>query len=169
MTPSKQLTPKEFVTFFKPFAIECMNETGLHYHASLTQGALESGWNKQSPMWNLFGVKWSKGDKQERQLLTTTEVLKSGNVKFPEIISITPKNGLFYYVVKDWFRAYCTPKDSFTDHANFFQQNSRYQKAWLVRSNAEQFLREVAKAGYATDPLYEKKCIDTLRWFEKSC
>ena len=32
----------------------------------------------------------------------------------------------------------------------------------------EYFLREVAKAGYATDPLYEKKLIDTLDWFKKN-
>lgn len=30
----------------------------------------------------------------------------------------------------------------------------------------EYFLREVAMAGYATDPLYEKKLMDTLRWFQ---
>lgn len=49
-----KLTPQQFVLKYKPFAIACMKATGLHYHATLTQAALESGWGEGATM---FGIK----------------------------------------------------------------------------------------------------------------
>jgi len=162
------MAPLEFVAKYKPYALQSQKVTGIHYHATLVQAALESGWGKYAVGNNFFGIKDTDGVNGNEQLITTTEVLPNKNYKFPVIISIVNYGKSFLYTVKDYFRKYDSIDACFIDRANFFQQNSRYQKAWLVRSNSEQFLREVAKAGYATDPLYEKKCIDTLKWFEKN-
>lgn len=161
------MTPELFVTTYKPYAIACMKRTGLHYHATLTQAALESGWGKQAPGNNFFGIKDTDGVNGNEQLLTTTEVLKSDKAIFPVIISKV-KNGLYWlYTVKDYFRKYDSVEECFTDHANFFLENSRYRYAWNCRGDAQAFLEQVARAGYATAPDYEKQLVDTLKWFQK--
>lgn len=158
------MNPKDFVTKFKPHAIKCQETTGLHYRASLVQAALESGWGEGA---TLFGIKDTDGVNGNEQLLTTQEILPNKNYKFPVIISIVEFGRYFKYTIKDYFRKYSSYSEEFEDHAKFFVQNSRYSKAWNCRADAEYFLREVARAGYATDPLYEKKLIDTLEWFKK--
>ncbi|MGL5262334.1 MAG: glycoside hydrolase family 73 protein, partial [Bacteroides sp.] len=77
--------------------------------------------------------------------------------KFPEVISVTKRaDGKYNYKVKDWFRRYDTPEESFTDHANFYLSNPRYAKALEVKEDPRRFADEIAKAGYATDPNYAK-------------
>lgn len=162
------MKPTDFVTKFKPHAIKCQETTGLHYRASLVQAALESGWGEGA---TLFGIKDTDGVNGNEQLLTTQEVLPNKNYKFPVIISIVEFGRNFKYTIKDYFRKYSSYSEEFEDHAKFFTDNNfqqgRYKKAWNCRADAEYFLREVARAGYATDPLYEKKLIDTLDWFKK--
>ena len=145
-----------------------MERTGLHYHATLTQAALESGWGEQAPGNNFFGIKDTDGVNGNEQLLTTTEVMPTPDAKFPVILSVVKKAFGYLYTIKDYFRKYDSVDACFDDHANFFVQNSRYAKAWKVRDNAEQFLREIARAGYATAPDYEQQLISTLRWFQRN-
>ena len=159
------MTPKEFVSKFYPDAKEAEVETGFSAVATLTQGALESGWGKSMPGNMMFGVKAKKG---EGQLLPTTEYSVRSDLKFPEIISITPvvRNGrsMFKYKIKDWFRKYDTPKECFVDHVQFFLNNPRYAEAVKVRGDYNKFFEEIAKAGYATDPSYS----DTLKAVAKT-
>lgn len=159
-----KLTPDQFVIKYRPFALACQKATGLHYRAILTQAALESGWS-DGP--TLFGVKDTDGVNGNEQLLTTTEVLDNPTYKFPVIISIVKYGTKWLYTVKDYFRKYPSPQQEFEDHTKFFLENSRYNQAWHSRGDAEEFLRQVARSGYATDPDYENKLISTLRWFEK--
>ena len=58
--------------------------------------------------------------------------------------------------------------DETADVTQFFVENGRYYKAWAHRSDAEIFLREVAKAGYATAPDYENQLIQTYNWFKRN-
>lgn len=142
-----------FVQDYKAAAIEIEKQTGLSHIAILAQAAVESGWGLKAPGNNFFGIKWTgKGDKQ---LVATTEILWSANAKFPEIISKTKrKDGKYIYKVKDYFRKYNSPQESFQDHALFFQQNKRYTEAWKVRGDYNRFFEEIAKAGYATADNY---------------
>ena len=152
------MSPKEFVTTFFPYAKQTEEKTGISAIAILAQAALESGWGKAAPGNMFFGVKDTDGINGNEQLLTTTEYSRRSDLNFPEIISVTPtiKDGqkYFKYVVKDYFRKYDTPEQSFTDHANFFFQNPRYKDALAVKSDPYQFIDELAKAGYATAPDY---------------
>jgi len=152
------MNPKEFVSAYFPFAKETEEKTGISAIAILAQAALESGWGKAAPGNMFFGVKDTDGINGNEQLLTTTEYSRRSDLIFPEIISVTPvlRNGqkYFKYVVKDYFRKYDTPEQSFTDHANFFFNNPRYASALEVRSDPYQFIDEIAKAGYATAPDY---------------
>lgn len=167
------MTPKEFIKQYKPFAIETERKMGISHLFILAQAALESGWAKSVPGNMFFGIKAGKDTPaNKKQLLTTTEILSSPNLKhlFPLVISVKMlPSGKYKYEVKDWFRKYDTPEECFTDHAQFFFINKRYAKALLVRSDPYKFAEEVAKAGYATAPDYAnslKKLIKTIESYE---
>lgn len=151
------MTVKEFVEKYYPYAKSCEETTGLSAIATLTQAALETGWGAHAPGNMFFGIKANKGWTGKKQLLVTTEVFKDDKQggRFPEVISIKPrKDGKFLYNVKDWFRAYDSPYDSFMDRYEFFVKNTRYKYALDVRGNYERFFEEIHKAGYATGPNY---------------
>lgn len=152
------MTPEQFVSTYLPEAKKVEEQTGFHYLITLSQGALESGWGKKAVGNNFFGVKWSEGNKQDKQLITTTEILSSPNAKFPEVISVVKQpTGKYKYTVKDWFRKYKTPAEGFEDHINFFLANPRYAKALLVKNTPDKFFEEIAKAGYATATDYAEQ------------
>ena len=165
------MTKKEFVKAYYPFAKQTQDKTGIPALAILAQAAVESAWGKVAPGNMFFGVKDTDGVNGNEQLLTTTEYSKSANAKFPRIISVKPviRNGSkwFKYTIKDYFRKYNTPEESFTDHANFFLKNKRYAKAVLLRDNPYQFIEAVAKAGYATDPNYSNLIKSIAKDLEK--
>ena len=152
------MTPKEFIKQYKPFALETERKTGISHLFILAQAALESGWGHKVPGNMFFGVKAGKETPADKkQLLTTTEILSSPNLKhlFPLVISVKMlSSGKYKYIVKDWFRKYDTPEECFTDHAQFFFRNKRYAKALEVKADPYKFAEEVAKAGYATAPDY---------------
>lgn len=170
------MTPKQFVETYLPFARQTQEKTGIHAVATLTQAALESGWGKAAPGNMFFGVKDTDGVNGNEQLLQTTEYLKTANAHFPEVISITPvvRNGqkYFKYIVKDYFRKYDTPEQSFTDHAEFFIKNNRYAEALKVKHDPIAFLRAVAAAGYATAPEYADTLVSiantVVKWVPKA-
>jgi flagellum-specific peptidoglycan hydrolase FlgJ len=165
------MKPSEFVAAFGPFAKQTEEKTGISAIAILAQAALESGWGKAAPGNMFFGVKDTDGVNGNEQLLTTTEFSRRADLKFPEIISITPviRNGqkFFKYIVKDYFRKYDTPEACFTDHTKFFFQNKRYATALTVKSDPYKFIDEIAKAGYATAPDYAPMLKSVARMIEK--
>lgn len=154
------MEPREFVLKYLPFAKQTETKTGISAIAILAQAALESGWGKAAPGNMFFGVKDTDGINGNEQLLTTTEYSRRANLSFPEIISITPivRNGIkmYRYRVKDYFRKYATPEESFTDHARFLMRNKRYSNALKVKHSPELFIDAIANAGYATAPDYAK-------------
>lgn len=168
----------EFVTLYYPHAYAAQKRTGISATAILAQAALESGWGKAAPGNMFFGIKDTDGKNGNEQLLVTTEYSRRADLKFPEIISITPqlRNGQkwFKYKVKDYFRKYDTAEECFVDHCNFFYKNKRYAKALQVKANATAFIKAIAEAGYATDPAYTEtllavaKKIDALTTKQKT-
>ncbi len=54
---------------------------------------------------------------------------------------------------RDHFRQYANARESFDDHGNPLRNSSRYAAAFAT-TNAADFAREIARAGYATDPNY---------------
>jgi flagellum-specific peptidoglycan hydrolase FlgJ len=166
------MTVKDFVTSYYPFAKQTEEKTGINAVAILAQAALESGWGKFAPGNMFFGIKDTDGVNGNEQLITTTEYSKRQDLKFPVIVKVEPvliKGVKFFkYTVKDYFRKYNTPEESFTDHTKFFFNNSRYKKALEVRGNYEQFINEIAKAGYATAPDYASTLISVAKMIEKN-
>lgn len=161
------MTPFQFVGAYYKFAKQTEQKTGISAIAILAQAALESGWGKYAPGNMFFGVKDTDGINGNEQLITTTEYSRRSDLKFPVILSVTPtiRNGVKYfkYRVKDYFKKFETPEESFTHHAQFFFKNKRYRKALEVRNDYNRFIDEIAKAGYATDPNYAEQLKSVAR------
>lgn len=169
--PSQKLTPRQFTEAFESFAIRSEEKSGISRIATLVQAAWESGWNKSSPGWMFFGVKDTDGVNGNEQLLRTFEFSKRQDLKFPEIISVTPVviNGqkFFKYVIMDYFRRYDSPEECFVDHSNFFYKWSRYSEALKVKNDPYRFIDEIAKAGYATGPNYASSLKSIVKTIER--
>lgn len=154
------MKPLDFVVQNWPHAKQTQEKTGISAIAILAQAAQESGWGEVAPGNMFFGVKDTDGLNGNEQLLTTTEFSRRADLKFPVILSIKPVvlNGqkYFRYRIKDYFRKYNSPEESFTDHAQFLLRNKRYVHAMQVRQNPYEFIDAIAAAGYATDPNYAK-------------
>ena len=163
------MTPKEFIKKHLPYALETERKTGISALFILAQSALETGWGQHAPGNMMFGVKATVSTPPEKwQLVQTTEILSTDKAKFPVIIKIEKRpDGKYKYTVKDWFRKYDSPEESFTDHANFFFRNKRYTKALEVKADPYKFAEEVAKAGYATEPTYAERLKGVIRTIER--
>lgn len=150
---------KNFVKEYAPYAIESERKTGISSVFILAQAALETGWGNHAPGNMFFGVKAdAHTPENQRQLLLTTEVLSTPKARFPQILKITPRSdGKYTYLVKDWFKKYATPEESFTDHAHLFLTVPRYAPALRFKTDPCKFAEAIAKAGYATDPTYAEK------------
>jgi flagellum-specific peptidoglycan hydrolase FlgJ len=156
----------DYIRMFLPEAQKVEAETGISAVAMLAQSAGEGGW-KIPPGNMMFGIKDIDGLNGNEQLIRTKEYLPTPNAKFHKIHSITPvKKGnviMYKYDVDTWFRKYDTPADSFRHYAEFIFANPRYAKALKVREIPELYLKEIARAGYATGLNYEKFMMQMLR------
>lgn len=160
----------EFVNAYLEDAKRSAANTGVPALLSLAQSALESGWSSAKPGNAMFGIKATSGWTGKKQLLVTREVFADANQggRFPEVISITPRaDGKFDYKVKDWFRAYDSPSQSFDDHGTTLRGNARYARCFET-SDPREFARRIAAAGYATDPNYANALIAVIATIERA-
>lgn len=163
---------RNFYTTYAPYARQTEQHTGISHLFILAQAALESGWGAHAPGNMFFGIKATPSTPaHQRQLLVTTEVLpappKAG--AFPQLISLQPlPSGKYLCVVKDWFCKYASPAESFTAHAQLFLSHTRYAQALKVKANPYAFADAIARAGYATDPLYAQKLKQLITLLEEA-
>ncbi|RUS44979.1 glucosaminidase domain-containing protein [Cohnella sp. AR92] len=132
-----------FFDTWGPLAQKESLESGVPASVTLAQAVLEGGWGTSelaSKYYNFFGIKADESWTGSKVLMWTTEVSDEGVV----------------YKEKAAFRAYQNAVEGFHDHTSFFLENPRYQVA-LTKSNPYEFVNEIARAGYATDPNYATK------------
>ncbi|UZE25269.1 flagellar assembly peptidoglycan hydrolase FlgJ [Pseudomonas sp. B21-056] len=148
----------EFVNAMLPMAKEAADRIGVDPRYLVAQAALETGWGKSvmrqpdgSSSHNLFGIKASQNWKGDSARAITSE-FRNG-----EMVKETAE-----------FRSYASYRDSFHDLVNLLQSNSRYQDVLKSADNPEQFVRELQKAGYATDPHYASKISHIARQMTSS-
>jgi len=140
-------TADDFVNTMLPLAKDAAARIGVDPTVLVAQAALETGWGKSimrqsdgSSSHNLFGIK------------------AQGGWQGPEARAITSefRDGKMVKETAD-FRSYDSYADSFHDLVSFLQNNNRYQATLKSADNPEQFVKELQKAGYATDPGYASK------------
>jgi flagellar protein FlgJ len=137
----------DFISTMLPMAERAAKRIGVDPRYLVAQAALETGWGKKmiaqrdgSSSHNLFGIKTGSSWKGDSARATTTEFEKGKEVK--EVAS---------------FRAYNSFEQSFQDYVSFLQNNDRYQGALDSAARPDQFMKELQRAGYATDPQYARK------------
>lgn len=137
----------DFVNTMLPMAREAAARIGVDPRYLVAQAALETGWGKSvmrqqdgSSSHNLFGIKAGTSWQGHSARAITSEF----------------RNGQMVKETAE-FRSYDSYKDSFHDLVTLLQTNNRYQDVVKSADNPEQFVRELQKAGYATDPDYASK------------
>lgn len=139
-------SPQEFVATMLPMAKAAAEKIGVDANYLVAQAALETGWGKSiirqqdgSSSHNLFGIKTADWQGESARVLTT------------EYVDGKPTKE------SASFRAYGSFEQSFNDYVSFLQNNERYDNALDSAANPKTFVRELQRAGYATDPQYANK------------
>lgn len=140
--------PQEFIATLLPTARKAADKLGTKPEAVLAVAALETGWGKHimrdaegNPSNNLFGIK-STGDWANKATTWAATLEFEGGVMQQKT---------------EPFRRYGSVDESVMDFAAFVQSNDRYKNALKQAGGPSDFLRELHKAGYATDPNYFNK------------
>ncbi|MBB6463394.1 glycoside hydrolase family 73 protein [Flammeovirga kamogawensis] len=140
----KKLTPQEYISMYKDYAIESMHKKKVPASITLAQGLLESG-NGNSKLSrasnNHFGIKCG------------------GNW-----------NGESYKYDDDrpneCFRVYDSVLDSYEDHGDFLRTRSWYSSLFELKiTDYKGWAKGLKKAGYATDPKYPSKLITIIETY----
>ncbi|WP_416426118.1 flagellar assembly peptidoglycan hydrolase FlgJ [Pseudomonas sp. App30] len=155
LAPAKKAfsTADEFVATMMPLAKDAAARIGVDPSVLVAQAALETGWGRSvmrdesgKSSHNLFGIKAS-GNWQGDQARAITSEFRNG-----KMVKETAQ-----------FRSYDSYADSFHDLVTLLQSNDRYQGVVKSADNPEQFVKELQKAGYATDPDYASKISQIAR------
>lgn len=146
--PTPTMTNAQFIAAAAPGAQRGWREFGVPPSVTIAQSILESGWGRSglaATDRNYFGIKCFSGYRGPIaagcHTYNTTECDKAGKC----------------FGTSATFRTYRTVTDSFRDHGHFLRNNSRYKPAFGYTKNANAFLYQIKKAGYATDPDYVAK------------
>lgn len=140
-------SPEEFVRAIWSVAERTARRLGVATKALVAQAVLETGWGRHvircgdgASSNNLFNIKAHNGWQGPAVKVSTVEY--RDGIARRELAS---------------FRAYESLEDSFEDYARFIESNPRYRKALEAAADAEAYVRELQRAGYATDPKYAEK------------
>lgn len=144
-------SPEAFVTSLAPYAKAAAKALGIDdYRILIAQSALETGWGKYviedqqgNSSLNLFNIKADKRWDGKSVNVSTLEYVEG----------IAQKENAS-------FRRYSSIAESFSDYQRFLNQ-PRYANA-LKSENAEDYIKELQRAGYATDPKYAEKVVSVM-------
>ncbi len=136
-----------FMSQLLPYAQQAAGELGVDANVLLAQAALETGWGQSvikntqgESSFNLFNIKADKSWQGKQTRVSTLEY--DGGVTKRQMAG---------------FRSYGSFRESFDDYVDFIKSNPRYSEALRKANNPAHYVRELQKAGYATDPRYAEK------------
>lgn len=144
-------TQRDFVESVLKAAVNIEKKHGLPAAAIAAQACLETGYGKYVPKegskysYNLFGI---KGTGPAGSVKSQTWEVYNGK-------TVTVMAG---------FKAFNSYEESFEGYADFIFKNSRYTKARSIK-DPDEYLKEIHRAGYATDPLYVSKLQSIMSQF----
>jgi flagellar protein FlgJ len=142
-------SPAAFIESLLPHAQQAAERLGVEPGILVAQAALETGWGKAmikdgqgANSFNFFGIKADQRWQGAVADTNTHEYIEGNRI-----------------AIRDAFRAYDDPAQSFNDFVDFLSANPRYKTALENTGDAEQFVRSLQSAGYATDPEYANKIL----------
>jgi uncharacterized protein YraI len=141
--PAGNLTNAQFIAASVAPAQQGYREFNVPASVTIAQAILESGWGRSGLAHNdlnYFGIKCFDGS--PGPIGTGCHTYNTSEC--------TPT----CYATEASFRTYASVTDSFRDHGRFLTTNSRYRPAFGYSHDADQFLYQIWKAGYATSPTY---------------
>jgi len=138
-----------FFKKYSPLAVLTHQMTGIPASVILGQAALESGFGKHNPGNNFFGIK-GRGPAGS-QTLWTYEYHRGSRRR-----------------VKERFRKYHDPLESFLDHAQLLSESPYFKRAMDRTHSPREFLTALQsqKVKYATDPQYSAKVMAIINRFK---
>lgn len=142
--PTGSMTPAQFIAASVAPAQQGQREFRVPASVTIAQAILESGWGKSGLTKNdrnFFGIKCFNG---------VYAPIANGCHTYPTSECV----GTTCLPTTASFRTYASATDSFRDHGRFLMVNSRYAPAFNYLKDADQFLYQIWKAGYATSPTY---------------
>lgn len=142
---------KNYIEMVGTIASTDMKNSGVLASLTLAQSIIEGAWGKSelAKVANaLFGIKATKDWKGKTVTKKTTEYVDGKKVQ-----------------VDAEFRAYDTWEDSVKDHSAFLKKYKRYAKV-IGETDYKAACKEIAAAGYATDPGYAEKLIEIIETYE---
>ena len=135
-----------FINSVLPYAVSTEATYGIPAEFLIAMNLNEQGWQHAAPGNNYFGIKGkNKNTGRGTGPVNTWEDYGAGAVN-----------------VQDEFRAYSNIGESYNDFVDFLKTNSRYNDAMLQFEqdhDGEALIRNIHKAGYATDPAWSDKII----------
>lgn len=142
-----------FIRELLPAAKDNEKATGIPASVAIGQAALETGWGRsgmaQPPINSYFSIKCT----------STPSPHQTGCVAVDSYEYDSTGNKI---LKTSNFRTYASVGDSLLDYGRLLSTASRYQPAFAYLDDADQFIREVHKAGYATDPNYANTVIGIM-------
>lgn len=142
----------EFVHDLWPHAEKAAAKLGISTEVLVAQSALETGWGRYSMRkedgsiaFNLFGIK-AGSDWIGASVNQNTHEFRDGEMRSEQAR----------------FRAYDSLGEALDDYVDFVQSRERYQPALNHRGNDEHYIRQLHRAGYATDPNYADKVLNIM-------
>ncbi|WP_328990957.1 sporangiospore maturation cell wall hydrolase GsmA [Kribbella sp. NBC_01245] len=141
----------DFINAAGPPAQASRAEFGVPASVTVAQAILESGWGQSALAVedkNYFGIKCGSSG--------------PGPIAIGCVTRPTTECTPTCHTVYASFRRYASMLDSFRDHGAFLRNNPRYANAFNYTNNPNQFVEEIRKAGYATDPAYTSKVVNLM-------
>lgn len=139
--PQGTMTRSQYIEKYKDIAIQEMIEFNIPASITLAQGILESGSGNSRLARegnNHFGIKCHQGWEGETIRMDDD-------------------------APKECFRKYSNPIDSYKDHSFFLSQRGRYSFLFDLKiTDYKGWARGLKKAGYATNPKYDKMLIKII-------
>ncbi len=142
-----------YIALVAPMAQQASGLYGVPASVTIAQSILESGWGQSTLATQAnayFGIKCNASYTPYSTSCYTIATQE-----------YDPVTGTYYTVTAD-FRKYAAVTDSILDHGYFLSHSSRYAGAFAYKDNPDQFIREVATAGYATAPDYATRIIKIM-------
>lgn len=149
-SPAKagKMSPDEYISTHTSIAVFEMERSGIPASITMAQGIIESCWGGSelaTKYKNHFGIKCSNAWDGIHTYQVDDDYDENGNL------------------IESCFRGYYTVEESFKDHSNFLMRGERYAKLFeLEKGDFAGWALGLKECGYATDPEYAQKLINTI-------